>query len=60
MSVTVIGAGVVGLSCAYELSELGQQVTVIDSGAVGAAASAGNAGWVTPFLSTQGGAWRGR
>lgn len=52
MKVTIIGAGVIGLSCAYELSELGHQVTVIDSGAVGAGASAGNAGWVTPFLSS--------
>ncbi|MGV9864675.1 NAD(P)/FAD-dependent oxidoreductase [Rhodococcus koreensis] len=52
MRTTVVGAGVIGLSCAYELSELGHQVTVVDSGAVGAAASAGNAGWVTPFLST--------
>lgn len=48
----VIGAGVVGLSCAYELSELGHQVTVLECGSAGAAASAGNAGWVTPFLST--------
>jgi D-amino-acid dehydrogenase len=51
MKITVIGAGVVGLSCAYELSELGHQVTVVDGAAVGAGASAGNAGWVTPFLS---------
>jgi D-amino-acid dehydrogenase len=52
MTISVIGAGVVGLACAYELSELGQDVTVIDSDAVGAGASAGNAGWITPFLST--------
>jgi D-amino-acid dehydrogenase len=51
MDITVIGAGVVGLSCAFELSELGHRVTVIDSGPIGAGASAGNAGWVTPFLS---------
>lgn len=52
MRTTVVGAGVVGLSCAYELSEIGHRVTVVDAGTVGAAASAGNAGWVTPFLST--------
>jgi D-amino-acid dehydrogenase len=52
VKITVVGAGVIGLSCAYELSSLGHEVTVIDAGAVGAAASAGNAGWVTPFLST--------
>lgn len=52
LKITVIGAGVVGLSCAYELSELGHEVTVVDGGAVGAGGSAGNAGWVTPFLSS--------
>ncbi len=52
MSITIVGAGVIGLSCAFELSELGEQVTVIDAGAVGAGASAGNAGWIVPFLST--------
>lgn len=52
MRTTVVGAGVIGLSCAYELTELGHTVTVIDAGEVGAGASAGNAGWVTPFLST--------
>lgn len=51
MKISVIGAGVIGLSCAYELSELGHKVTVVDAGAAGAAASAGNAGWITPFLS---------
>lgn len=52
MKTTVIGAGVVGLSCGFELSQLDHYVTVIDAGAVGAGASAGNAGWVTPFLCT--------
>ncbi|KFG71210.1 NAD(P)/FAD-dependent oxidoreductase [Streptomyces mutabilis] len=51
MKTTVIGAGVIGLACAYELSELGHEVTVVDSGTAGAAASAGNVGWITPFLS---------
>lgn len=52
MKVVVVGAGVIGLSCAYELSELGHQVTVVDAGTAGAGASAGNAGWITPFLSS--------
>lgn len=52
MKITVIGAGVIGLSCAYELSELGHHITVVDADTAGAAASAGNAGWLTPFLST--------
>lgn len=40
------------MSCAYELSDRGHDVTVVDGGAVGAGGSAGNAGWVTPFLSS--------
>ena len=52
MRITVIGAGVIGLSCAFELSELGHTVTVVDGGATGAGGSAGNAGWITPFLSS--------
>ncbi|MER6528663.1 FAD-dependent oxidoreductase [Streptomyces sp. NPDC001508] len=52
LKITVIGAGVIGLSCAYELTDVGHEVTVVDAGAVGAGGSAGNAGWVTPFLST--------
>lgn len=52
MKVVVVGAGVIGLSCAYELTEAGVDVTVLDSGEAGAGASAGNAGWITPFLSS--------
>ncbi|CAN5263369.1 D-amino acid dehydrogenase [soil metagenome] len=52
MQTTVVGAGVIGLSCAYELTELGHQVTVVDAGATGAGSSAGNAGWITPVLAT--------
>ncbi|TYL49898.1 FAD-dependent oxidoreductase [Nocardioides sp. BGMRC 2183] len=51
MRIAVVGAGVIGLSCAYELAELGHAVTVLDAGATGAQGSAGNAGWITPFLS---------
>lgn len=51
MTTTVIGAGIAGLSCAFELVDRGEDLAVLDSGHVGAAASAGNAGWVTPFLS---------
>ncbi|MFE3002591.1 NAD(P)/FAD-dependent oxidoreductase [Nocardia sp. NPDC059246] len=52
MKITVIGAGVVGLCTAFELAERGAEVTVVDAGAAGRGASAGNAGWITPFLST--------
>jgi D-amino-acid dehydrogenase len=51
MKAIVIGAGVTGLSCAYGLARRGVDVTVLDSGRIGAGTSAGNAGWVTPFLS---------
>jgi D-amino-acid dehydrogenase len=47
----VIGAGVIGLACAYELRKRGADVLVLDRGPVGAGASAGNAGWVVPGIS---------
>lgn len=49
--VAVIGAGIIGLSCAMQLVEAGYSVTIIDPNEAGseAAASFGNAGW----LSTQ-------
>lgn len=43
MRIVVVGAGVVGLACAYELLRDGHDVTVLDRGPVGAAASHGNA-----------------
>jgi len=50
-TVVVVGAGAVGLSCAYFLQRAGSDVVVIDAGAVGSGASWGNAGWVSPSLS---------
>lgn len=47
----VIGAGVIGLACAYSLRKRDFEVTVVDAQAPGAGASEGNAGWVTPSLS---------
>lgn len=47
----VIGAGVVGLACAYSLQKRDFDVTIVDAEAPGAGASEGNAGWVTPSLS---------
>jgi D-amino-acid dehydrogenase len=49
--VVVVGAGAVGLSCAYFLQRAGFDVDVIDSGPVGNGASWGNAGWISPSLS---------
>jgi D-amino-acid dehydrogenase len=46
--VVVVGGGVAGLSTAYFLRQGGADVTVLDAGAMGAGASAGNAGWVCP------------
>lgn len=46
-----MGAGVVGLSCAWYLRQGGAEVVVLERDAVGMAASRGNAGWITPGLS---------
>ncbi|MFD1544888.1 NAD(P)/FAD-dependent oxidoreductase [Nonomuraea guangzhouensis] len=43
MRIVVVGAGVVGLACAYELVRDGHDVVVLDRGPAGAAASHGNA-----------------
>jgi D-amino-acid dehydrogenase len=48
--VVVVGAGAVGLSCAWFLQEHGADVTVLDRSGVGAGASWGNAGYVTPAM----------
>ncbi len=50
--VGVVGAGMVGLSTAWFLQERGVQVTVLDRSHPGAGASWGNAGWLTPELTT--------
>ena len=50
--VLVVGGGVVGLSTAWFLRERGEEVTVIDAGRAGMGASYGNAGWLTPGIST--------
>jgi D-amino-acid dehydrogenase len=49
--VAVIGAGMVGLATAWFLQEAGVQVTVYERDQVGAGASWGNAGWLTPGLT---------
>lgn len=46
--VVVVGAGIVGLSCAWFLQESGVRVTVVDRIQEIAGASAGNAGFVSP------------
>ncbi|MGB0133555.1 NAD(P)/FAD-dependent oxidoreductase [Dokdonella sp.] len=46
--VVVLGAGVIGLSCAYYLLESGRSVTVLDQGRAGGGSSHGNCGTLTP------------
>ena len=51
MKVAVVGAGVVGLACAFELRRAGAEVVVLERGAAGGGASLGNTGWVCPSLT---------
>ena len=51
MKVTVIGGGVIGLACAWELTRGGADVVVRESGSIGAGCSLGNAGWVCPSIA---------
>jgi D-amino-acid dehydrogenase len=46
--VLILGAGVIGLSCAWYLLQRGQAVTVLERGRVGGGASHGNCGTLTP------------
>ncbi|MBV9803268.1 MAG: FAD-dependent oxidoreductase [Solirubrobacterales bacterium] len=52
MRVIVIGGGAVGLCVAEALSARECEVTVLERERCGTGASAGNAGWITPSLST--------
>lgn len=47
----VVGGGVVGLCCAYQLARRGERVQVVDRAEPGAGCSAGNAGWVVPTMA---------
>lgn len=49
--VLILGAGVIGLSCALQLLKAGRQVTLIDRGATAGATSQGNCGTITPSHS---------
>ena len=50
-AVAVVGAGAVGLACAWELHRGGADVVVLERGEAGGGASAGNAGWVAPSMA---------
>jgi D-amino-acid dehydrogenase len=49
--VTVVGAGAVGMACAWELHRAGADVLVLERGTVGSGTSQGNTGWVCPSLT---------
>ena len=51
-TVAVVGAGIVGLASAWFLQEHGVEVTVLERDRVGAGASWGNSGWLSPALAT--------
>ena len=48
MNITIIGAGVIGLSTAYYLSKEGHDITIIDRGDGANNCSFGNAGYISP------------
>jgi D-amino-acid dehydrogenase len=50
--VAVVGGGVVGLATAFFLHERGVEVAVIERDRCGGATSLGNAGWITPGVSS--------
>lgn len=50
--VAVVGAGMPGLATAWFLQERGVHVTVLERERVTAGSSWGNAGWITPALTT--------
>jgi len=49
--VLVIGGGIVGVACAYELACRGRKVVLIDRDRPGHGCSYGNAGWLTPCFA---------
>lgn len=51
-SAVVVGAGIVGLSTAWHLRRAGLEVTVLETDRVAAGSSWGNAGWLTPPITT--------
>ena len=51
MRAAIVGGGVIGAACAFALLDVADEIVLLDAGAVGGGASAGNAGWITPSLA---------
>jgi D-amino-acid dehydrogenase len=51
VKVAVVGGGVIGLACAWELVRGGAEVVVYESGSVGGGCSLGNTGWICPSIA---------
>jgi len=47
-SVTIVGAGIIGIACAHYLAEAGLDVTLIDRAKVASACSKSNCGYICP------------
>jgi D-amino-acid dehydrogenase len=50
--VVVIGGGVVGLACAWELARRDHEVVLLEAETIGGGVSSGNAGWICPTLAS--------
>ena len=51
MRLAILGGGVVGICCAYELRQAGAEVVVLERGRLGFGASRGNTGWICPSFT---------
>ena len=51
--VAIVGGGVIGLSCAFELARRGRSVTVVEREEVGFGASTVAAGMLTPSFEVE-------
>ena len=51
-AVVVVGGGVVGLACAWELHRAGAEVSLLERDRLGGGVSAGNTGWVVPSMAS--------
>lgn len=49
--ILIIGGGIIGAACAFEMTRRGASVVVIDKREIGHGCSYGNAGWVTPCFA---------